>query len=888
MAVDKDPSIYHDRGSIGSDDDLDEYGVWVKSEPQVVTDTTSTGAGVNDEDLFEPGLPDIEELPDLALDSNDMVSDALAESELIADSETETLSSESSLSDIPDLDDFASFGLPEDDFSMEETSHDASSSDATEFDESAFDLPDMESLDDEESSMTDEHDTDREIPAVESSTDFEDGEISLDEFGVDFDVDPSGSTPESSGDKSSTSPVSSSSQEEVSMDEFIDPSDFGFDSEPVAEVTESDEPSMDIDLEFTEEESTGSDEFDSSDIFDNIIDETPATTSDSMSLSGMDDLDIEEVGDFDSFLNGSDTQETAFAAESTASTNLDESAEGSGFEDIDIGIEIDDDEDSPFMSEDARDAGGFDELNVRLDEEDASLDAELDAALPEDEEHFDDLAALGRDLEESDNQKLMDTAADDDFAAALAESDMAEEAPLPDGDDLDFAAFSQKGPATEEEDSSIPEEPVAASKNTAGSDSAALLSTQLLMRIADELSSIKNEITALKTELSVLKEGAVAASVPEEDDSQANGGFFADEEDEKIALTGDELDNILNTANFTEEDGADAGVIDDFVAPEDLDDDVEIEVPADEEEDMNLDIDSAVPGQEAVAEECEESSEFLSDLPDILGDEDSSEDSDVRGLDSEVDVVEHIEEDLVEEEEEEASFSIEEEEPADVVEEETFDELDLTEAFSLDGESHEADEKLIKLAEEGVQPLTPAPEDSSYLDDEVDLSEAVIEEPDLGDITFEEPVMEEPALDEIILDEGMGVSEENFSEGPLAEMDISDEEEENISIPATSESFEDIVPEDFSIDTGDENVETMVQEDVPLMEEADSEADVAPVSAAAGVDEELPANLKNEVKAVLAYMDQLLESLPEDKIEEFAKSEYFDTYKKLFEELGLS
>jgi hypothetical protein len=34
-------------------------------------------------------------------------------------------------------------------------------------------------------------------------------------------------------------------------------------------------------------------------------------------------------------------------------------------------------------------------------------------------------------------------------------------------------------------------------------------------------------------------------------------------------------------------------------------------------------------------------------------------------------------------------------------------------------------------------------------------------------------------------------------------------------------------------------------------------------------------------------MDQLLESLPEDKIEEFAKSEYYETYKKLFEELGL-
>jgi hypothetical protein len=34
-------------------------------------------------------------------------------------------------------------------------------------------------------------------------------------------------------------------------------------------------------------------------------------------------------------------------------------------------------------------------------------------------------------------------------------------------------------------------------------------------------------------------------------------------------------------------------------------------------------------------------------------------------------------------------------------------------------------------------------------------------------------------------------------------------------------------------------------------------------------------------------MDQLLESLPEEKIEEFAKSEYFDTYRKLFKELGI-
>jgi hypothetical protein len=44
--------------------------------------------------------------------------------------------------------------------------------------------------------------------------------------------------------------------------------------------------------------------------------------------------------------------------------------------------------------------------------------------------------------------------------------------------------------------------------------------------------------------------------------------------------------------------------------------------------------------------------------------------------------------------------------------------------------------------------------------------------------------------------------------------------------------------------------------------------------------------LKHELKNVLSYLDQILESLPEDKIKEFAQSEYFDIYKKLFYELG--
>jgi hypothetical protein len=44
---------------------------------------------------------------------------------------------------------------------------------------------------------------------------------------------------------------------------------------------------------------------------------------------------------------------------------------------------------------------------------------------------------------------------------------------------------------------------------------------------------------------------------------------------------------------------------------------------------------------------------------------------------------------------------------------------------------------------------------------------------------------------------------------------------------------------------------------------------------------------KQELRTVLSYMDILLESLPEEKIEEFARSEHFEPYKKLFKELGL-
>ena len=50
----------------------------------------------------------------------------------------------------------------------------------------------------------------------------------------------------------------------------------------------------------------------------------------------------------------------------------------------------------------------------------------------------------------------------------------------------------------------------------------------------------------------------------------------------------------------------------------------------------------------------------------------------------------------------------------------------------------------------------------------------------------------------------------------------------------------------------------------------------------------LSQDLMQDVKSLLLYMDQLLEDLPEEKIEEFANSDKFVLFKNVFEKLGLN
>ena len=71
MASNKKPSIYSDRGGIGSAEDLDEYGVWVKSEPQDMSaDSLGLKSGELSSELEEASTDDSLSFDDAVLDVN--------------------------------------------------------------------------------------------------------------------------------------------------------------------------------------------------------------------------------------------------------------------------------------------------------------------------------------------------------------------------------------------------------------------------------------------------------------------------------------------------------------------------------------------------------------------------------------------------------------------------------------------------------------------------------------------------------------------------------------------------------------------------------------------------------------------------------------------------
>ena len=166
-------------------------------------------------------------------------------------------------------------------------------------------------------------------------------------------------------------------------------------------------------------------------------------------------------------------------------------------------------------------------------------------------------------------------------------------------------------------------------------------------------------------------------------------------------------------------------------------------------------------------------------------------------------------------------------------------------------------------------------EETEYLDDsssdktetedifEKNLSQVQDETKEVVDAQEEKgnPEILEQIQDEIptvaSITEGLTEPEENVFEKTFGEESGSD-----FTTPESSVNIEDAI----EIENPEDNSLTQIEETN---------------------DNELSKDIKNDVKSVLLYMDKLLESLPDEKIREFAASEQFETYKKLFDELGL-
>ncbi len=329
-------------------------------------------------------------------------------------------------------------------------------------------------------------------------------------------------------------------------------------------------------------------------------------------------------------------------------------------------------------------------------------------------------------------------------------------------------------------------------------------STELLMIIADELSSIKQELSTLKTELAGFKTSGFQvepASPAIESENTENSGFFTDDDtDETIALTGDELNNILITADFTEEKN------DEAVSPE-----------------LDANFDSIL-----------ESSKL-----DLTGQETEF----TPGTDNEAmfDSFQDTITDL-------AHPDIPETLPDSIFE---IPDLDLVNSIS-------------------VAHVNNINEDTSYLEgsdiSDTSFDDVAIDEPELEIIDFNDEKLEEPELTEFNID--------------LADINNEFPSEMEVTIPKEMES-EETVQDDFD----NTSFEEIIELDTPETRTTETEPLKDPEAQRIAA---LPVDLKEEIKSVLSYMDQLLESLPEDKIEEFARSEHFEVYKKLFEELGIT
>ncbi|KON76356.1 hypothetical protein [Leptospira kirschneri] len=379
-----------------------------------------------------------------------------------------------------------------------------------------------------------------------------------------------------------------------------------------------------------------------------------------------------------------------------------------------------------------------------------------------------------------------------------------------------------------------------------------------------------------------------------------------EEEDsnEPIALSLDELDHILTDEN------------------EEL---ITSEEPSDLAESIDLDSTTSEPFEISLEEEDSNEPIALSldELDHILTDENeepitSEEPSDLADLDSPTSEPSEI---SLEEEDSNEPIALSDEELGNLLASENEEPItseepsDLAESIDLDSTTSEPSE--ISLEEEDSnEPIALSLDELDHILTDENEEPITSEEPsDLADwdsptsepseISLEEEDSNEPIalsldeLDHILTDEneepeeqkiGSNIpeveTEEDLTEilgelPPVSDLDAFDSIDEDV---LKEEQVSKIVPTLESVKD---------QEMVIVLDEYADEEEPSPIEelrktpdqteAIAGKD--VPS--KDEMKRIMTYLDELLGNLPDDLIREFSRSDYFELYKKLMNQIGV-
>ena len=710
-----------------------------------------------------------------------------------------------------------------------------------------------------------EEQNDNEVPVADqdSSATDENGEISIDDFVTDGFTDPNEAYAPSS-------PNPPEQDGELSLDDFMEggfeaPSEGSTDSES---ASESDEVSLDDFLDGDFSDGSGASSSDEISIDDFLDDDSVSSAK-----QKEDDITNDEPLDID--VDFTESEEDAVPT--TEITEENESENEESFADDD---DMFDSIEKIETASEPEAETPVTESNIEL--EDVSLD---DFNLEESDDAT--AAALGASINSSVSSGE-ETVSLDSFGIDSS----SEEMPAGTGSSRKQQTVDYELAITEEDNvqtapviDEIKSDSVTQNKEETTETT---VNNELLEKIVSDLSGLKDEINSLKNDLAELKEkntldnissGQNDGEQPAESEielpvqsepAEEPGGFFnSDEEDDTIALSGDELSNIVSNADFTEETAEPDTQYDESTEETVTEEQPEQELP----EDFSADFSNDTPFggiEDTVIPDEEPDSGLSMDINEEILEEPNLDD-----IETNADIPEEIEIPKVDD-----IAETQDEEP-------TLDDI-LVESSSTDFMDSVTDSTNMQPDIEITEPVEP----------ELAEEEAAITKEEADDITSEYSAdtaeNTEPVLDE---DTALELPEESSSDAENTAEESTDDIFNETAIEDAQHTqdamMNDIMNEAPSVDNAlsEENVDYLSKDNTVLSDDeaAVAESEPEPSAETEQTDtSDLPSDIKEDVKSVLLYMDQLLENLPEDKIMEFAKSEQFTTYKKLFNELGLS